>query len=60
MARTMAADTGTPLEPVERNAVFVAIQAAMLAVTRGDPMATMACLEVATTRLGAWINVKAR
>ena len=42
------------LTPPERNAVFVAVQAAMLAVTRSDPAAARRCLEIALDELKAW------
>jgi hypothetical protein len=42
------------LLPAARNDVFVAIQAAMLAVTNGDPAATKQCLEIALSELKSW------
>lgn len=45
------------LLPPERNAVFVAIQAAMLAVTRDDPAAAKGCLEIALAEIKAWLAI---
>ena len=50
----------TTLQPPARNAVFVAVQAAMIAVTRYEPVAARACLEIALRELKAWEKVRFR
>lgn len=42
------------LLPEARNGAFVAVQAAMLAITKGDPVATRRCLEIALSELKVW------
>jgi hypothetical protein len=42
------------LLPPKRNAAFVAVQAAMMAIIRSNPDAAKACLEIALAELKAW------
>lgn len=53
-----APDGAQMLLPTERNDVFIAVQAAMLAVTRDDPAAAQGCLDIARDRLKAWAALR--
>jgi hypothetical protein len=49
-----------PLLPPERNAAFVAVQAAMMAIIHDNPDAARACLEIALDELRIWNKERPR